>query len=176
MNLMWENIFRRSANSGEIKDLLARNPLFEDLSKKELRFVETLVHERNYRPGEQVFRQGEVGVGMYMIKSGYIDISVDDLTGRGDESTIYITRLEPGDFFGEIALIEENGRRTANAVAHADSTLLGFFKPDLNELIDRNPVTGVKVLSRLSQVLGRRLRETSIKITDLKRELHKELS
>ena len=174
MNLMWENIFKRNRDAGNVSSFLSKNPIFEDLNSRELRFVESLVHERTYKPGEHVFRQGEVGVGMYMILTGMVDISVENSDPLiSQEPSIYVTRLESGDFFGEIALIEDNGRRTASATAHTDCTLLGFFKPDLNELIERNPVTGIKVLSRLAQVLGRRLRETSEKITDLKRELER---
>ena len=51
--------------------------------------------------------------------------------------------------------------------------MIGFFRPDLEEIIERNPSTGVKISYRLSQVLGRRLQGTSEKVTELKRELKK---
>lgn len=109
---------------------------------------------------------------MFIIVNGSVDVTVESATidSPTDEAT-YVTRLKHGDFFGEIALIEENGRRTANAIAHNEVTVLGFFKPDLAELVDRNPVTGIKVYKKLSQVLGRRLRETSNKITHLKKRI-----
>ncbi|NJM10327.1 MAG: hypothetical protein HC883_05575 [Bdellovibrionaceae bacterium] len=49
--------------------------------------------------------------------------------------------------------------------------LIGFFRPDLFEILDRQPATGVKILLRLSEVLGRRLKETTLKVTELKDEL-----
>ena len=174
MSLMYDNLFRKDRKKRELRDILANNYIFEELSTRELSFIETLVHVRKYRPGEHVFRQGEVGVGMYIIVNGSVDITVEDPSlDSTSEEAVYVTRLNHADFFGEIALIEENGRRTANAIAHNEVTLLGFFKPDLAELIERNPVTGIKVYGKLSQVLGRRLRETSTKITQLKKELKK---
>lgn len=173
MNMMWENIFRSKSGLSETRQILSQNIIFNGLNNKELNFVESLVHTRSYRAGEHVFRQGEVGVGMYMIVSGSVDISVDHYDNASNASSIYVTQLEPGDFFGEIALIEETGRRTANAITHSDTKLLGFFRPDLTELIDRSPMTGIKVVTNLAQVLGRRLRETSGKITELKKEIKK---
>lgn len=174
MSFMWENLFRRDRKKREIRQLLASNYIFEDLSSRELSFIETLVHVRKYRPGEYVFKQGEVGVGMYIVVNGNVDITVEDSSlDATTPDAVYVTRLNHGDFFGEIALIEDNGRRTANAIAHNEVTLLGFFKPDLAELIDRNPVTGIKVFRKLAQVLGRRLRETSNKITQLKKDIEK---
>lgn len=174
MIYMWDNLFRKDKKRRELRDLLAGNFIFEDLSGRELSFIETLVHIRKYRPGEHIFKQGEVGVGMYIVIIGNVDITLeDDSIDATSDGAIYVTRLGHGDFFGEISLIEEGGRRTANAIAHNEVTLLGFFKPDLAELIDRNPVTGIKVIKKLSQVLGRRLRETSNKITNLKKEIEK---
>ena len=169
MNLMWENIFKKSRAEYDLDTILSENILFSDLTKRELRFVKNLVHIRNYKPGEPIFKQGEIGVGMYIIINGELDITIDG----NDGNAIYVTRLELYDFFGEIALVEDNGRRSANAIAHNDVKLLGFFKPDLQEIIDRNPSTGAKILLRLAQVLGERLKETSNKISNLKSELNK---
>ena len=84
---------------------------------------------------------------------------------------VYITRLSPGDFFGEIALVEENSRRSANAVAHNEVQLVGFYKSDLVEILQRNPTAGFQVVSRLAEVLGRRLRETTEKVSELRRQV-----
>ena len=61
--------------------------------------------------------------------------------------------------------------RSASAKSAEDSVLLGFFKRDLIELLERNPATGVKVVFRLAEVLGQRLKDTTDKITKLKTEL-----
>lgn len=171
MNYMWDNIFRKSHGPKDTQEVLAQNFIFEDLSKKELSFVSTLVHNRRYKAGEYIFRQGELGVGMYILLSGQIDVTVEDQSLDSISEAVFVTKLEPGDFFGEIGLVEESERRTANAVAHNEVQVLGFFKPDLSELVERNPIAGVKVFKKLACILGRRLKETSLKVTELKREM-----
>ncbi|MBX7230726.1 MAG: cyclic nucleotide-binding domain-containing protein [Bdellovibrionales bacterium] len=172
VNFVWENIFKKDSDSKDLMHILSENYLFETLSKSELKFVKEMVHVRNYRPGEVVFRQGEIGVGMYLIASGSVDILVEGIPAEKlEKQTVFVTRLGAGDFFGELSLVEENGRRTATAVSSIETKLIGFFKPDLLEIVERNPSTGVKIVTRLSEVLGKRLKETTVKVTELKREL-----
>lgn len=174
VNFIWDNIFKRSERGKDLLHILGENYLFETLTKSELRFVKEMVHVRNYRPGEVVFRQGEIGVGMYLVATGSIDILVEDIpSDKPEKQTVFVTRLGSGDFFGELSLVEENGRRTATAVASVETTLIGFFKPDLLEIVERNPSTGVKIVTRLAEVLGKRLKETTVKVTELKREMRR---
>jgi CRP/FNR family cyclic AMP-dependent transcriptional regulator len=172
VNFLWENIFKRAQHENDISALLKENILFQDLSKRELKFVENIVHIRHYRSDENVFRQGEIGIGMYIIVKGSIDIIVADLSLEEDTTKdTFITRLVAGDFFGELSLVEDNGPRSATAKAHEDTILIGFFKPDLLEILERSPTAGVKILFRLAVVLGKRLKETTDKISQLRKEL-----
>jgi CRP-like cAMP-binding protein len=172
MNYLWDNLFRRRKKDDDTRAILRENILFQDLSERDLRFVEGLVHIRKYHAGEPVFRQGEVGVGMYLIAKGRIEIFVSDPNALGDDGRdIFITQLTSGDFFGELALVEENGRRTASAVSRDESVLIGFFKPDLNEVLGRNPEAGIKISLRLAEILGRRLKETTEKVSELRRAI-----
>lgn len=146
--------------------------LFRDLTDHELRFLERCVHVRHYHAGESIFRQGEVGVGMYLVVKGRVEIYIVDpnaLTEQGRE--LYITQLLSNDFFGELSLVEDNGRRTATAVARDETTLIGFFKPDLMEILSRRPAMGTKITLRIAEVLGRRLKETTDKVSELRRVL-----
>jgi CRP/FNR family transcriptional regulator, cyclic AMP receptor protein len=173
VNYLWENIFKRLEREQDISSVLSNNILFRNLTKNELRFIEKIIHVRKYRAGELVFRQGETGVGMYIIVKGRVEISIIDdvLMERDKEKEIVVTTLEAGDFFGELSLVEENSRRSATATAAEDTVLVGFFKPDLLEVLERSSATGVKVVFRLAEVLGRRLKETTDKITQLKKEI-----
>lgn len=172
MNFLWDNIFRRARRDADVHAALRENVLFQDLSDRELSFVENIVHVRRFHAGEPVFRQNEIGVGMYLIVKGRIEIFVTDPNASSEDNReIFITQLVPGDFFGELALVEENGRRTASAIARDESVLVGFFKPDLQEILARNPGTGIKVTLRLGEVLGRRLKETTEKVSELRRAL-----
>lgn len=176
VSYLWDNFFRSNSHAQELIRVLSENYIFKILSKAELHLLKDLVHVRNYKPGETIFTQGELGLGMYIVMKGTVNISVEDLHVL-DESkrNVFITRLSSGDFFGEISLVESAGRRTATATAADDVQLLGFFKPDLAEVVERNPRMSVKILTRLSEVLGRRLKETAERFTEVKRQI-KELS
>ena len=174
-NFIWENFFRKSDQHQEVLEALRQTFIFSALAKKELGFVKETVHVRMFKAGESIFRQGEVGVGMYVILKGSLDIFVDRFVADETQPirTEMVTRLKAGDFLGELSLVEHNSRRTATAVACEDRVLIGFFKPDLFEILDRQPATGVRILLRLSEVLGRRLKETTLKVTELKEDMRR---
>ena len=94
---------------------------------------------------------------MYVILDGQVSI-IDP-----DSETIFAT-LEPGDFFGELALLDEEPR-SASAIAEIPSRLIGFFRTDLLTLMKRSPELGNKILLNLSRVLGERLRRTNKELT-----------
>lgn len=174
VSYLWENLFKKEEKQKDVINILRANHLFENLTKKELQFVKELVHLRAFRPSEPIFRQGEVGIGMYIIVKGTVDVYVEDLqTDEQGKQSVFVTRLTSGDFFGELSLVEDNGKRTATAIATEETLLLGFYKPDLSEIIERNPSTGVKIVLRLSETLGKRLKETANRVTELKREIKK---
>lgn len=170
VDFLWDNLFF-SRGKKSIRESLRHCILFQDLSPIELRLVENIVNVRNYRQGENVFRQGEVGVGMYIVVSGTVNIHIEELNSVTNETrTSHVTQLKSGNFFGELALVEHEGRRSATATAHDEVVLIGFFKPDLIEIVERNSTAGVKILMRLGEVLGTRLRQTTARITELKKE------
>ncbi len=172
VNLLWENVFKRTDKHASVQRKLKDNILFRDLNGRELKLLENIVHIRRYRPGEVIFNFGEVGVGMYIISKGSVDIFIEEILPDSEiPRQTFVTRLQEADFFGELALVDEGGKRSASASAHEDTTLIGFFKPDLLEVVERNPRAGVKILMRLGEVLGLRLKETTSKITELKKEL-----
>jgi CRP/FNR family cyclic AMP-dependent transcriptional regulator len=169
---LWENIFRLKAKENDILKVLKDNHLFQDLNNREFKLLQNIVHLRKFHAGESIFKQGEAGVGMYMIATGRVEIFVSDHNASSDDfKEIFITQLLAGDFFGELSLVEDNGRRTANAVAREECSLIGFFKPDLIEILSRSPATGVKIVFRLAEVLGRRLKETTSKVSELRKAL-----
>ncbi len=168
---LWEGLYKKKSKGTSA--VLRENILFKDLSSRELMFVANTVHIRNYRAGEIVFRQGQAGFGMYIIEGGSVNISVKaDPFDEKQEETV-LANLETGDFFGELALVEEIGLRIASATASSDAKLIGFFKPNLFDIIQRRPSTGVKISLRLNEVLGERLIETNRLLTVLDDKLKK---
>jgi CRP-like cAMP-binding protein len=174
INLLWDNIFKNEERAQDLAHVLSQNRLFHNLNRSEIKIVEDLVHERHYRAGESIFRQGDIGIGMYIVVKGSVDISVldsEEPNSPDQYKEILISKLKKGDFFGEISLVEENGKRTAHAVAAEDSILIGFFKPDMNVIIENYPSVGIKIAMNLAEVIGRRLKSTTEKISQLRREI-----
>ena len=161
MKSLWASLTRRDDGDDE-DDLLGAVPLFEDLTPREIDAVQRLLHRRDYVAGESVFVQGEPGLGMYIIARGSISI-------QSEPSGRELVELGNGDFFGEIALLNEV-IRTATARAKTDCTLLSLFQPDLLGLLERNPRLGVKVLLALARLVGLRLVEVSAEAESSARE------
>lgn len=171
MDYLWQNFFRRDQHQQEVDQLLKENYIFKVLTPSELRFVKSLIHYRQYQPGEAIFKQGEFGVAMYIVMKGHVNVTIQEMADENTTRQVFVTRLQRGDFFGELALVEQGGKRTATATAADDVALLEFLKSDLSEVVERNPRTAVKILSRLSEILGRRLKETADRFSEMKREL-----
>ena len=152
VSLFWENIFKKDRQVWTIQEALKKNIVFKDLTPREINQIQNITHLRSYTASEAIFKQGEVGVGMYIISKGSVDIVYDDNR---------IATLKEDDFFGELALVEERGVRTATAIAKEDTQVIGFFKPDLIQIMNQTPEIGVKILFRVAQVIGTRLHETT---------------
>ena len=151
---LWDSIFRKRTEE-DLETILKCIPLFSNLSKRGLKKLEKIVHLRTYHRHETIFKQNELGLGMYIIRSGSVDIVQE----RRDGTEHPLAHLEHGDFFGEIALLIESPR-SASAIASEATELIGLFRPDLLDLVNRDPRLGIKIILPLSQVLAERLRQT----------------
>ena len=153
----WENIFK-GWNQSESKTVvtLKQVPVFKNFTNKEFLELEKLIHHRQYKINDFIFKNRAPGEGMYIIMQGSVKITI----GTRNENENIFAELEEGDFFGELALFDDEPR-SANAIATTDSQLLGFFTQDLMSLQERNPILGQKILFNLGGVLGERLRGTN---------------
>src|SRR5882672_7130202 len=109
---IWANIFRLGPRKDSLADTLQNILLFHDLSPKELKILGRVVHIRTYEAGEPVFVETEPGAGMYVIRSGRVDIVLNYKA----ENRLILSELETGDFFGEMALLGDTSR-SATALA-----------------------------------------------------------
>ena len=124
MKVLWDNLFRKNSSQSKIYTLLKETILFADLEDNELSILEKIMNPRKFHAGETVFRQGDGGVGMYLIISGSVNIFLDQVLEDQEVRQSLITRLFTGDFFGESALVIESGKRSATIVAREDCELL----------------------------------------------------
>ncbi|MFQ5865806.1 MAG: cyclic nucleotide-binding domain-containing protein [bacterium] len=154
---LWRNIFKNDAKQTEtVIAILKRVPLFKGQSKSELLEFERLIHRRHFKAEETIFWEGEPGVGMYIVEDGLVAIYKDSMEQGREE----LARLSRGEFFGELALLDESPR-SATAVALEDTKILGLFRPDLMGLIERKPRLGNKFLLQLASLVGERLKHTN---------------
>lgn len=164
MDSVWNFIFKSGEQQmEETLAVLRQLPFFKELSKREIMTIERILHRRNYDPGEDIFRQGVPGAGMYIILKGEVVITMEP--GRKD-----IANLKEGEFFGELALLDESPR-SATARAKTQCTVLGFFQSDLFGLLDRNPTLGGKIVLRLARIVGERLKYANDRIHELQEKL-----
>ncbi len=167
-SILWKNFFRAHEKEDDsLKSLLSKVPIFSQLTRKELRNVVAIVHRREYSAKERIFSQGDPGLGMYVIESGEVEVIYCD---SGAEKSLAI--LEAGDFFGELSLLDESPR-SATAITREHTRIIGFFRPDLIALLDKSPVVATKILFKLGEVIGTRLRITNEHLGKLSAEFEK---
>jgi len=134
------------------KIMLQRSPLFRGLSSPALVRIAELAVQRSFRSGELVFSQGDPGDALYAVVTGKIRISA----GAPDGREIFLNIMEPGDTFGEIALLD-GGTRTASATATVPSELVSIRREHFLGLLEREPRVALEQL----RLCGERLRWTS---------------
>jgi len=159
---VWANIFRFVTREESLSEMLRNIPLFQNLTPKELRILERVVHIRTFEAQQSVFLETEPGAGVYIIRSGRVDIVLNHQTER----PLTLAGLEPGDFFGEMALLGYTSR-SATAVVRERSELIGFFHPDLTEILNVHPSMGAKISLGLAKTLAERLRYTNAQLRSM---------
>ena len=125
-------------------ELLRQIGLFGGLSDRDLKRIGDAFKERPFEAGETIATQGERGIGFFFISEGHVEYSLDgQKIGTGG----------PGDYFGEIALIDD-GPRTATVVGLTDGTAWGMTMWEFRPLVEEE----ASIAWELLQVMARRLR------------------
>ncbi len=125
-------------------DVIAKVPLFADLERRERERVADSFKERTLSAGETLTTEGTSGAGFFVIGEGTVKVTV-----QGEERGT----LGAGDYFGEIALIDE-GARTATVVAETDVTLYGMTFWEFRPIVESD----ARIAWKLLQALARKLR------------------
>ncbi len=128
---------------GTTKDIvsrLANVPLFSDCSQRDLQTIARVVREIPHPAGTVIAREGEPGVGLFILLDGTAEVSI----GGRKKAT-----LGPGEFFGEIALLD-GGPRTATVMAKTDVQLLGLTEWVFRGLMSEHPTIALKTLQQMA--------------------------
>jgi CRP-like cAMP-binding protein len=129
--------------AGAPVEVLHDVPLFAGLNKRELRQIARLFKERRFAAGEVVVKEGTGGAAFFLIDSGEARISI----GGSEHGT-----LNAGEYFGEIALIDE-GTRMASITAATDLVCWGITLWEFQPLVRANGTIGWKLLLSMARML-----------------------
>ncbi len=129
------------AVAGASIDMLKKVPLFAGLDNKELQEIARSMRERRFKAGDTVTQEGAGGVGFFVVEEGQADVNV------GGESK---GSVGPGDYFGEIALINESPR-TATLTARTDMLCYGMTPWDFRPLGETNSTIAWKLLTAMAE-------------------------
>jgi CRP-like cAMP-binding protein len=161
---------KRAEGTREVQQVTVKSEdkvdLFRErgLSAAEMKLLATFSSEERFSEGSMIFREGEKGDKLYIVLDGRVRIS-KFIPGVGEEA---LAVLDRGDFFGEMALIDDKPR-SADAKAHEqDATVLSIDRATLNEILSMDPHASLQFLNLLCRMISRRLREINDKIVQWK--------
>jgi PPM family protein phosphatase len=140
-------------------EVMAQLFLFEDLPFHARARVGRMVNERFVSPNEVVIDKGEAGNTMYVVVQGELEVSIDGVA---------ISRMGPGDHFGELALVDAQPR-SATVTSRGFGSLITIDRQALDEFCRREPELGNRVLWKLLGTVSQRLRNTSSELAAIKK-------
>ncbi len=143
-------------------ELLEKIVLFRGCTKEELELALGLFKERQVKPNTIIFTEQMAAEAVYIVKNGAVRISL--LSGEGAD--VQLLFLGPGDFFGELALLQEESR-VVNARTVTQTDLLYLTRKDFHALMDLEPRIGNKVLLAIGKLLAMRVNAYRDKLKDL---------
>ena len=128
--------------------------MLKDLGERELGQLAQTLHSRTYHAGETLFLEGDIGRALFFLESGKVELSRRDASGK----TRPLFTVEPGGFFGEMALLEQLPRNASAAAAERSQVYL-LYRSKLDVLLHYHPRIAASIMSHLAQLLSARLRK-----------------
>lgn len=171
LKYFWQANPLSSRKGDNIPKYLRNIEVLKNFSDNELRILSQSLHLRSFENKETIFKQHDLGVGFYFIYMGNVDVIVDSNNKEEVEGSNYLLSLEKYDYFGELALLQENSSRNATVVSRGTTELLGLFKPDLDLLINNHPIVSAKLLQSISLIIANRLFSVTREVRELKYKL-----
>ncbi len=142
-----------------MSELLRKIRLFDTLNERELEKIQNICVIERHARDTILFFEGDPGNRCYLIITGAVRIS-KFIPNIGEEA---LAVLKAGDYFGEMALID-NFPRSAHAIANTDIEVLAIDKTELDYLLNMDHELGYKLLWKFTETLSKRLRETNEKV------------
>ena len=151
-----------AVSSPDLKAFLLATPFFGGLKDASLDLLVSMLVERRFDAGATVVAEGEAGRSMFVVHAGELEVS--KLAGSGQ--ALRMSDLGPGDFFGEMTLIEMQNR-SATVVAKSQAVLYELTARDLYTCYKADIHAYVMVMQNINRELCRRLRRADNRIAEL---------
>jgi CRP-like cAMP-binding protein len=135
------------------RTLFAESGIFKDLDDDEIEGVGEICEVMEFKVGDYIFREGDVGDRLFIIEKGEVRIS-RKVPGAGEEA---ITVLRRGACFGEMSVLDSS-ERSMDAIAHSRCSLVTISREDFRELLEADPRLANKILWSTVLLLCERLR------------------
>jgi CRP/FNR family cyclic AMP-dependent transcriptional regulator len=148
-----------SADLNQLSDeaeSMDRVPLFKRLEPHELEHLAEDVAQVDYQAGETIFNEHDLGDGLYVVETGSVRIWVMD----EDVTEVTLAELKPGDFFGELAVLDR-GERSSSATALTDTHLHKLSSDAFQEFLIEHPDASIDVICEIAQ----RMRQTNLLVS-----------
>jgi CRP-like cAMP-binding protein len=146
----------------DTRELLQKNVLFKGCTRDDLELLIGLFQERSVQPGTTLFTEKMPAEALYIIKSGNVRVTI--MAGEGEEAGLLL--MGPGEFFGEVALIQESSRAVTARAENAVEVLM-LTRKDFQALIDLDPRIAAKIVLSIARLLAMRVKAYSNKLRDL---------
>ena len=146
-NIVFDPEFNRK------RKFLQRISLFQGISRRAFGHLFQALVSRSYAPGEILFHEGDVGRALFILENGKVELS--RMADKGEPA--HLATLNPGDYFGEMSLLDERPR-TATAAAAEPVKVYLLYKTELEKLIKNVPHIGAAIMMHLAMLLAARLR------------------
>ncbi|RPJ06332.1 MAG: GGDEF domain-containing protein [Spirochaetaceae bacterium] len=136
--------------------------IFSDCTQEEIREITLWLVPEKWKKDTVLFSQGDKGEELYIVQEGQVESSI--MTTSGDNKLI--AKFGPGDFFGEMSIMD-NAPRSATCRVEKNTMLLCMGKKDFFRMMKSSPAVGIKVMYKMLNITTRRLKTTSGFISDM---------
>ncbi len=151
-----------AVSSPDLKAFLVATPFFGGLSDASLDLLISMLTECRHDAGATIVAEGEPGRSMYVVRSGELSVTRRGTSGQ----PVRVAGLGPGDFFGEMTLLEMQSR-SATVLAESPTVLYELTAGNLYAYYKADVFAYVMVIQNINRELCRRLRRADIRIADL---------
>jgi CRP-like cAMP-binding protein len=145
----------------EKQQILSDVPLFSGLGRDEIKSLADIFTERTFSAGQTIFFDGDLPEWFYVVAEGMVEILKQYVSGKD----FVITFLTTSEMLGEVAIVD-GAPYPASAKARVDTRLLAIRQKDLTAFLTRYP----QLLLRINSILGARLRDVQMRLSDLASE------